>query len=137
MFCNFDVNRENLGTSGIRGTGIYVRNEIGAREIRFANIDHADQVWVEIPLTDNNQLLCGCIYRSPSGDNRIISAKEVGKMLIEASNQKMFHILIAGDFNLKRIDWENEHAEGEQEYLNESLNNFHDCFLYQHVKKPT
>ena len=31
LFCNFDVNMENLGASGIRGTGIYVRNEIVAR----------------------------------------------------------------------------------------------------------
>ena len=57
LFCNFDVNRENLGTSGIHGTGMYVRNEIGAREIRIANIDHADQIWIEIPLKENNQLL--------------------------------------------------------------------------------
>ena len=139
LFCNFDVNMENLGASGIRGTGIYVRNEIVAREIRFDNIQHADQVWVEIPLKDNNKLLCGCIYRSPSGDTQstINSIKEIGKTLIEASNQKMSHILIAGDFNLKGIDWENEHAECEHEYLDDFLNDFHDCFLYQHVKKPT
>ena len=31
LICNFDVNRENLGTSGIRGTGIYVRNEVLAK----------------------------------------------------------------------------------------------------------
>ena len=118
LFCNFDIHKENLGTSGIRGTAIYVRNEIVSCQVRIDNTQHADQVWVEIPLKDNNKLLCGCIYRSPSGgiEDTIKSVKEIGNTLIQASNQKTSHILIAGDFNLKGIDWENEHVECEHDY---------------------
>ena len=106
LFCNFDINKENLGTSGIRGTAIYVKNEIVSCQVRIDNTQHADQVWVEIPLKDSNKLLCGCIYRSPSGsiEDTIKSVKEIGNTLIQASNQKTSHILIAGDFNLKGID---------------------------------
>ena len=139
LFYNFDINKENLGTSGIRGTAIYVKNEIVSCQVRIDNTQHADQVWVEIPLKDSNKLLCGCIYRSPSGgiEDTIKSVKEIGNTLIQTSNQKTSHILIAGDFNLKGIDWDNEHAECEHDYLSNFLNDFHSCFLYQHVKKPT
>ena len=94
---------------------------------------------VEIPLKDNNKLLCGCIYHSPSGgiEDTMKSVKEIGDTLIQASNRKTSHILIAGDFNLKGIDWETEHAECEHDYLSTFLNDFHSCFLYQHVKTPT
>ena len=44
LFCNFDINKENLGTSGIRGTAIYVRNEIVSCQVRVDNTQHADQV---------------------------------------------------------------------------------------------
>ena len=140
-FFNFDMNKENLGTSGLRGTAIYVSKKIVSHKIEIINADtqHPEQVWVEILLKDNNKLHCGCIYRSPSGDTHdtIKSIKEVGNIITQASNQKMSHLLIAGDFNLKEIDWENEHSENEHEYLSNFLNYFHNCFLYQHVKKPT
>ena len=79
LFCNFNINKENLGTSGIRGTAIYVRNEIVSCQVRIDNTQHADQVWVETPLKDSNKLLCGCTYRSPSGgiEDTIKSVKEI------------------------------------------------------------
>ena len=42
LFCNFDINKENLGTSGIRGTAIYVKNEIVSCQVRIDNTQHAD-----------------------------------------------------------------------------------------------
>ena len=92
---------ENLGASGIRGTAIYVESGIVSYEVKIENTQHKDQVWVEIPLKDDEKLLCGCIYRSPSGniEETASSIKEIGNILIQASSRKPSHLLVAGDFN--------------------------------------
>ena len=41
------------------------------------------------------------------------SIKEIGNILIQASNRKPSHLLIAGDFNITEIDWETEYVNNE------------------------
>ena len=101
---------ENLGASGIRGTAIYVKSGTVSYEVKNENAQYKDQVWVEIPLKDNEKLLCGCIYRSPNGniEETASSIKEIGNILIQASSRKPSHLLVAGDFNhshKKEIVW--------------------------------
>ena len=139
IYCNFDITMENLGASGIRGTAIYVKSGIVSYEVKIENTQHEYQVWVDIPLKDDEKLLCGCIYRSPTEnmEETARSIKEIGNILIQASNRKPSHLLIAGDFNIKEIDWETEFVNNEQDHLVNFLNDFQSCFLYQHVRKPT
>ena len=47
------------------------------------------------------------------------------------------HLLIAGDFNLPGIDWENDYIEHNEDHLTEFINSVQNCFLFQHVKFPT
>ena len=47
------------------------------------------------------------------------------------------NVLIAGDFNCKEIDWENEIAPKEKHHLSHFINVLQDCYLYQHVTEPT
>ena len=44
MYINFNPEDENLGTTGIRGTGIYVKNGLCSIEIIFEHTNHKDQV---------------------------------------------------------------------------------------------
>ena len=65
------------------------------------------------------------------------SIKEIGNILIQVSNRKPSLLLIAGEFNIKEIDWETEDVNNEQDHLVNFLNDFQSCFLYQHVREPT
>ena len=48
------------------------------------------------------------------------------------------HLLIAGDFNLPDIDWELESSPNSLSNLSTIfMENYRDCFLYQHVMAPT
>ena len=61
LYCNFD----NLGTSGIRGIAIYNKEKLISKEVKLSST-FEDHGWVEIKLTNNEILLCGCVYRSPT-----------------------------------------------------------------------
>ena len=138
-YFNFNPDDENLGNTGIRGTAIYVKSEIISLEAKLEESSHKDQVWVEIPLCGSDKLLCGCIYRSPSGNTEEIkkSTKDIQDIFQFSTTKKASHLLIAGDFNLKDIDWEHDHVEKDQTHLLEFVNTVQNCFLYQQVKQPT
>ena len=137
-YFNFDIESENLGASGIRGTAIYVKSKIPSVEIKM-DVAHKDHVWVEIFLQNNEKLICGCIYRSPSVNKRDteVSTKEIGELLSKANGMIASRKVIAGDFNLKGIDWENDHVIDNHLHLVDFVNVVHENFLHQHVKKPT
>ena len=44
---------------------------------------------------------------------------------------------MAGDFNYKNIEWENEFVRNGHKHLMEFIETIHDCFLHQHVSEPT
>ena len=84
-------------------------------------------------------LLCGGIYRSPSGNKEEIenSTKEIEDIINIASGKKTSHLLIVEDFNLPGIDWEYDYVGSNQKHLIEFVNTIQNCFLFQHVKSPT
>ena len=128
----------NLGTSGLRGTAIYVKNDIPSVEMKILDSTYKDSIWVEILLNKTESLLCGCIYRSKNDkDEMINSLEELEKVLSAAVEMKKSHLIIAGDFNLKGINWEIDFAEDKQHHLQEFINVLHDNFLYQHARQPT
>ena len=114
MYIDFNPEDENLGTTGIRGTGIYVKDGLCSIGTIIEHTNHEDQVWIEITL--NKQ------------DNIISTTAEICNIL---------RCAIAGDFNLSGIDWGNDCVQNNQEYLIQFVNTIHDCFLFHHVKKPT
>ena len=61
---NFEISDSNLGASGIRGTSIFVKEELKGRKVTMMN-EFDGHVWIELQLKNNDKLLCGCIYRSP------------------------------------------------------------------------
>ena len=95
--------------SGIRGVAIYVNSELITKEVRLES-QFRDEVWVEISLSNKDSLLCGCMYRSPTGDRNsaIESTKGVSKMILNSVLRGNSHLVICGDFNYPNIDWENE-----------------------------
>ena len=138
LYTNFNPEIENLCETGIRGVAIYVKETLESSEMCIYTT-YNDHIWVEIKLATNTNILCGCVYRSPSNDiaENIESTTVIEQLLIKASKVANPHLLIAGDFNLKGIDWENHCVDTNQHHLTSFVNTIQECFLYQHVTQPT
>ena len=137
---NFDPDERNLGASGIRGVAIYTKRSLKVESVEIKVDDTRDHAWIEIPTTSGEKILCGCVYRSPSGDSDAESLRKSTSAtikLIKEAYRRNPNILIAGDFNYKEIDWLNENAPPRKDYLFDFIENLQDCFLHQHVTEPT
>ena len=81
-------------------------------------------------------MLVGGIYRSDSGsaENNL----KLNELLREISGLST-HLLVAGDFNYKEINWDTWSTPSEDLQNNQNL--FIEClrdnYLFQHVRKPT
>ena len=119
--------KEDLYVNG----DLYMKEDIYVNEVKL-NTDFKDHLWVEIHLSRNDSILCGCIYRSLTKEKEALleSTNQVCDILANA------YLLICGDFNYREIDWENESSE-KSEHCSSFLNTIQDCFLHQHVTEPT
>ena len=59
--------------------------------------------WCRIKLKDHNEIVFGCIYRSPS--TTVENLAYINRMLKSVIDQMFSHILIVGDFSMKEINW--------------------------------
>ena len=94
----------------------------------------------EFPTDKGEKVLCGCIYRSPSSDIDLASCKRSTdgiRQLITKACEYNNTLIVAGDFNYKNIEWENEFVRHGHKHLMEFIETIHDCFLHQHVSEPT
>lgn len=122
------------GDGNKRGVAIYINEQLKAEEIKISS-NYIESVWVKIKLRGSDELLVGCVYKSPNSDKDNLSL--LNKMIVEASQMKQFsHLLIMGDFNYPRIDWPNWNSNGDKdgELFMESIR---DSYLYQHVSGYT
>ena len=98
-----------------------------------------DQLWIEI-LSVETPILVGCIYRSPSNDTTkesSMASATATSQLINSAYKLNSTIVIAGDFNYKEIDWENEYAPPDKKNQSFFIRGLQDCYLHQHVTEPT
>ena len=127
VFVNCKFSKRNLGASGIRGVAIYAKDHVNAREVSF-NYVFKDHVSVEIGLTEQESLLCGCLYRSPNKDKTatLESTRYVCDIISIAVERNNTHLLITGEFNYRGIDWDNESFNEKNEYLSLFVNTTQD-----------
>ena len=57
--------------------------------------------------------------------------------LIASAAKNNPNLIIAGDFNFKEIDWENEYAPPDKPHQAVFIQGLQDDFLHQHVTEPT
>ena len=130
----------DLGQSGIRGVVIYSKKSIQVKEIELKVEGAFDHVWIEIPRNNGESILCGCIYRTQSGDTDMsgcMRSNNAIRELITSACQHNKNVVIAGDFNYKNIDWENQFATNGHRHLIDFIDTLQECFLFQHVTEPT
>ena len=137
LHTNFDPSLSDLGASGCRGVSIYIRTNLKAAEVSFVTTSHIEQLWVQLPLIGEDKLLVGCLYRSPTLSMHE-SSEELCQLLHTVCASAPSHLLIGGDFNIPHIDWENGFSPAPPRNISHQLLDvLNDCFLTQHVTRPT
>ena len=133
---NFDPDNLNLGASGIIGVAIYSKKTLSVIEVELMVDETSDHVWIKLPTNNQKSILCGCVYRSPSNDtdsNKCMQSTKAIMKLINTAYQRNSNL----NLNYKNIDWKNEFAPSGQQHLLDFIETLQECYLYQHVTKPT
>ena len=139
-YLNFDPELPNLGASGIRGIALFISDKIVANETAIVGSVFSEQLWLEISLKDDDTLLLGCIYRSPSGSlpEQKETTNQLCKLISLAMAMNPTHLVIMGDFNFPDIDWKNGlSTAGLQHHSHDFIRTTQDSLLFQHVLEPT
>ena len=110
------------------------------QELNFQEVSASDlnieSVWAKIQLNNKDELLFGCIYRSPNSGQDTI--KEMGKLLEINKTCVCSHRCIVGDFNFKEISWSTYTTNVNTAHRSSIfLEQVRDNFLTQHITKPT
>ena len=124
----------NLNHAPSRGVALYIKDGIAVKTIECEN-SLIESVFVEMKLKNNENIICGAIYRSPSIDNH-----EAVRNLIRTvcSKNPRSRILLFGDFNYPEIDWNNHFTCTDDSHpAYQFLDTIDDCFLVQCIDKPT
>jgi hypothetical protein len=61
-------------------------------------------IFVKVKLNNQDNLLVGLAYRSPSGSGESENNINLLKLINEATGSEFSHLLMMGDFNLPNID---------------------------------
>ena len=140
---DYNFYRDDRDKKGGGGTLLYISKKLGQRACRPLNEvvqeQHCDSsIWCWVtPMNNSKKILVGSVYRSPTSsreNNRLLLQQLDRANEIAGDNR----ILIMGDFNIPSIDWVNRDIlTGAPKIDRDIYNKMQDCFLYQHVTKPT
>ena len=82
------------------------------------------------------QILVGCVYRSSSGTDN--NNENLIKLLEEINQANYSHVLIMGDFNFEKNDWNTWSTPSNESCIDfKFIERVRDNYYYQHVTKPT
>ncbi|CAG2195408.1 unnamed protein product [Mytilus edulis] len=134
---NYKMYEKNLETDEGRGLLLYIDSNLESTEVNM-EAQFQENIFIKIKLNQNDKLLIGLIYRSPSNNTKEYNDK-LTELISEATQKGFSHILIMGDFNYPAIDWEiwNTKGDNENSIENRFLESIQENFLFQHTTKPT
>ena len=128
---------DNVG----RGSVLYTRKDVIGKEVNFKIPRIKDQfeegIFYELNLKGKDKLLCACIYRRGESDEK--NNELLLKLFKIMSEKKYSYLIIVGDFNLPKIDWETLtcNTNNNEDFHVKFVDCVSDCFLFQHVTEPT
>jgi endonuclease/exonuclease/phosphatase family metal-dependent hydrolase len=133
---NYDMFHTDLDKREGRGCILYVHKDLKAAP-HVSNTEFDDQVWAKVKLNNADQLLIGCMYRSPNSSRDMND--HLNESIRKAADAMESHLLIMGDFNWPNIDWETwrSNSESPDDPNNLFIETVRDSYLYQHINKPT
>ena len=128
----------STGGGGLgKGVGVYVSNTLSHSSCpKFEDVGFDCSTWFSVNLSNNKTLLVGVVYRSPnSSDN---NNNKLLTILRQAASIRSDYLMLCGDFNLPRIDWNsNQCLDSEESYSKKFLEVIEDLNLSQHATEPT
>ena len=94
---------------------------------------------LEIRLRGGDILLFGCFYRSPTPTSDSIENNEnLNRLLKTICTKSYSHICLVGDLNYKDINWKSwTTSHGDESKEVKFIEAIRDCYLFQHIDKPT
>ncbi|XP_033753210.1 uncharacterized protein LOC117336708 [Pecten maximus] len=117
-----------------RGVGIYVKEGFKGGEVNIGNV-FKESVSVKINLSDKNCLLIGCLYKSPNSSAE--NVEELNNIIATVSSNPAYsHLLLIGDINMPKINWNTWSSNNDREGEN-FIECLRDNYLYQHVREHT
>ena len=130
----YDYHYLNIGNDKGRGLIMLTDKRLKAQEVSFGD-EFEENLFVEITLNNKDKLLVGVMYRSDSGlpENNC----ELLNRLNLISSQNYSHLLVMGDFNLPKINWDMPHFGNHSEFEQNILDCLQENYLFQDVNKPT
>ena len=136
----YSIHPVNLDVQTGRGIAVFTHESIDKSVIQFKpDLNFEEACILEIRLRGGDMMCFGCIYRSPTTtENSAGNNDNLNKLLQQITTKKYSHICLVGDFNYKDINWETcttFHNETSKE--SKFIETVRDCFLHQHITKPT
>ena len=117
---------------------IFIYTEDGLKaNVEKLTTECKESTWLRIQLEGNDELLLGCIYRSPQSVPE--NNRQLRSLIREACQNKSSHLLMVGDFNYPDIDWSSWTTTGDSTETDEYrfIEALRDGYLYQHVTQDT
>ena len=136
----YSLHPVNLDDNIGRGIAVFTHESMDKSVIQIKpDINFEEVCLLEIRLRGGDMMCFGCIYRSPTPSMKSAENNENLNNLLRCISQKKYsHICLVGDFNFNGINWEScstNHSENSKEA--KFIETVRDCFLHQHIMKPT
>ena len=103
----FRQDRSYETTCKSRGGGVLIavnKSIPSCQHLRFLDVGHREEIWVELKLVNNVSLILGIVYFPPKSPIELY-ASHIDCLNTLAQHYPNSIILIAGDFNLPNIKW--------------------------------
>lgn len=116
---------------------IYTKKWLKAIQVDdLTDMNINESIWCETRLSDEDNLLIGCVYRSPSSSEE--NNAHLTSLINAACAKKFTHLLIMGDFNFSEVDWDSwTSSAGATHSSNKLLDCLQDNYLFQEVRFNT
>lgn len=128
-FTSYRKDRNSFKEGKAGGVLLYVKNEINSYEYSELNILKSESVWCRVKTAGNENINIGVCYRSQAAEDDEV--KELFKAIETASNEQ---VMIMGDFNYPKINWETFECDSYGVLFRDLLL---DNYLFQNVRDPT
>ena len=138
----YNINPVNIGPDASHGRGmiVYTHSSLEKSTIQISPSSNFEEVCLlEIRLRGGDTLLFGCFYRSPTtSPESSMNNENLNRMLRDLCAKSYSHVCLVGDFNFRDINWASWSTKhGEESKEANFIETVRDCFLYQHIEKPT
>ena len=131
------LEQSNILLGSGRGMLLYIKNNIQYQKVdisSIANTKPSEIIVVELMLKEN--IILARVYRSPNSTHD--NSNDINKSLENLSRRFCSNLLVVGDFNYPKIDWEHYSTASSPNDLNPKfLECTRDCIFEQFITEPT